>query len=139
MRTRVLVDTSALARYPNPEVAAVLGPLLEAGELATCGIVELEVLFSARSHRDLVLIRERWSRAYERLDTREADFVRAADVMVELARSGQHRAAKLPDLLVAAVAERNAIPVVHYDQDFDLIASVTGQECRWVVDRGTID
>ena len=46
---RYLADKSALVRLRHPAVSAVLSPLLLAGEVATCSVVELEVLFSARS------------------------------------------------------------------------------------------
>jgi predicted nucleic acid-binding protein len=38
-----------------------------------------------------------------------------------------------PDLLIAAVAERNVLTVLHCDQDFDLIPQVTGQPREWAV------
>ena len=44
----------------------------------------------------------------------------------------------IPDLLIAAVAERNALTVLHYDKDFDLIAKVTGQSMEWVVPAGSV-
>ncbi len=44
-----------------------------------------------------------------------------------LAQRGQHRAAKVPDLLIAAIAEFAGLTVLHVDKDFDLIAEVTGQ------------
>ena len=50
---RYLADKSALAPMPNAIVSARLRPLIEAGEIATCGIVALEVLWSARSPQDL--------------------------------------------------------------------------------------
>jgi predicted nucleic acid-binding protein len=37
------------------------------------------------------------------------------------------RAVVFPDLLIAAVAGRERVSVLHYDIDFDLIAGVTGQ------------
>jgi hypothetical protein len=43
-----------------------------------------------------------------------------------------------PDLLIAAVAERERVTVLHYDSDFDLTAEVTGQAMQWVVPRGTV-
>jgi predicted nucleic acid-binding protein len=43
-----------------------------------------------------------------------------------------------PDLLIAAVAERERVSVLHYDGDYDLIAQVTGQPAQWVVPRGTV-
>jgi predicted nucleic acid-binding protein len=46
---------------------------------------------------------------------------------------------KIPDLLVAAAAEELDVAVLHYDADFDLITSVTGQRCQWVVPAGTVE
>ena len=68
----------------------------------------------------------------------QADFDRAIGVMEELARHGQHRAVSLPDLLIAAVAEREHLLVLHYDADYDLVAAVTGQPMQWVVPRGSV-
>jgi len=44
----------------------------------------------------------------------------------------------LPDLLIAAVAERERVTVFHYDGDYELIAKVTGQPTHWVVPPGTV-
>jgi len=54
-----------------------------------------------------------------------------------LAETSQ-RARKIPDLLVAAAAEELEAVVLHYDADFDRIAAVTGQRCRWVAPSGTL-
>ena len=132
-----LVDKSALARLRHPTVAARLVPLLEAGQVAVSGVLELEVLYSARSHRDFLTIREELG-GYPRLELSDADFRRAVVVMELLARRGQHRAAALPDLLQAAVAERRGVGLLHYDADFELIAAVTGQPMEWVVSRGSV-
>ncbi|MFY9808051.1 MAG: PIN domain-containing protein [Pseudonocardiaceae bacterium] len=56
-----------------------------------------------------------------------------------LAERGQHRAVAIPDLIIAAVAERHDIAVLDYDRDFDVIAEVTGQPVEWVVPPGTVD
>jgi hypothetical protein len=55
-----------------------------------------------------------------------------------LAGIGRHRSAGLPDLLIAGVAERVGLVVVHYDADFDHIGKATGQRMQWVVPRGTL-
>jgi hypothetical protein len=52
---------------------------------------------------------------------------RAVQVQMLLADRGQHRAASIPDLLVAATAEMVGLILLHVDKDFELIASVTGQ------------
>ena len=52
---------------------------------------------------------------------------RAVEVLAVLADRGHHRAPSVPDLLVAAIADRAGLVVLHQDKDFDLIAQVTGQ------------
>ena len=46
------------------------------------------------------------------------------------------RSVGIPDLLVAAVAELHRVTVLHYDADFQHVASITGQPVDWVVPRG---
>lgn len=43
-----------------------------------------------------------------------------------------------PDLLQAALAERHGVALLHYDANFDLIASVTGQTSQWIVACGSV-
>jgi predicted nucleic acid-binding protein len=133
-----LADTSALARLRHDPVAAVLGPLIEAGLVATCGVVEFELGWAARSGKELDEERDDRDLGYEWLPTHDEDWRRALDVQAALWRRGQGRAVGLPDLLIAAVAERERVPVLHYDSDYDLIADVTGQLVQWVVPRGTV-
>jgi predicted nucleic acid-binding protein len=52
---------------------------------------------------------------------------RAFEVQMLLADRGQHRAPSIPDLLMAATAEKAALTVLAADKDFDLIAGITGQ------------
>jgi predicted nucleic acid-binding protein len=52
---------------------------------------------------------------------------RAFEVQMLLADRGQHRAPSIPDLLIAATAEKAALTVLAVDKDFDLIATITGQ------------
>lgn len=49
------------------------------------------------------------------------------EVQLLLADQGQHRAASVPDLIIAASAELAGLTVLHMDKDFDLIANITGQ------------
>ena len=121
-----------------PSVAAKLSPLIMEGEVATCGVIEVEVLYSARSERDLLEVRAERAAAFPRMPMSEADFVRAEDVIAELAQIEHHRAASLPDLLIAAVAERSGLIVLHYDADYDVIANVTGQRVEWVAPKGSL-
>jgi predicted nucleic acid-binding protein len=133
-----LADTSALARLHRPAVAAVLGPLIEAGLIATCGVIEFEIGWATRSGAEFDLVREDREEGYEWLATHDEDWHRALDVQAALWRTGRIRAVGFPDLLIAAVAERAQVTLVHYDSDYDLIAEVTRQPMQWVVPRGSV-
>jgi hypothetical protein len=135
--TRFLVDKSALARMPLEPVRRRLAPIIEAGEAATCSIVDLEVLYSVRNFEEHRRTRRRRSLAYTKVPLTEDVFDRAMDVQGELSKSGRHRV-PIPDLLVAAAAETGGLTVLHYDSDYDTIAEVTGQPVEWVVPRGSL-
>jgi predicted nucleic acid-binding protein len=63
---------------------------------------------------------------------------RALTVAELLAQRGQHRGAKPTDLVIAAAAEVQDLTVLHYDDDYERIAGVTGQGAEWIADRGTL-
>ncbi len=133
-----LADKSALTRSDTrPEVRAVLEPLLVAGEIATCGIVDLELLFSASSRATYRALSEALL-GMPRVPVEEPSVRRALEVQAMLAERSQHRAVPLPDLLVAACAEKAGLAVLHYDADFDRIAALTGQASQWIVPRGSV-
>jgi predicted nucleic acid-binding protein len=133
-----LADTSALARLRHPVVAAVLVPLIESGLVATCGVIEFELGWATRSVAELTELRADRDAGYEWLATLDEDWRRALEIQAALWRSGRMRAVGLPDLLIAAVAERERVTVLHYDGDYDFIAEITGQPVAWVVPRGTV-
>lgn len=137
LSARYLVDKSALARMPIEPVRERLAPILEAGQAASCAIVELEVLYSARNHTEHLRIRRRRELAYATVPLDDRVFRRAIDVQAELARTGRHRI-PIPDLVIAAAAESAGLIVLHYDADFDAIAEVTDQPMEWVVPRGSL-
>lgn len=67
--------------------------------------------------------------AFDSVETTAAHVRRALQVQRLLAQRSQ-RGRKIPDLLVAAAAEERNIAVLHYDADFDLISTATGQLCQ---------
>ncbi|MFI6132106.1 PIN domain nuclease [Micromonospora sp. NPDC051141] len=137
-RERYLLDKSALARWPKATVAPVLDELSDRGLLAVCGAVEIEVVHSALSAEDAQ--RVRWLlRYFDWLSMPDEVWDRAIDVQVKALHKGNHRALSMADLLIAATAERHDLTVLHYDGDFDLITSITGQPTTWVVPPGTAD
>jgi predicted nucleic acid-binding protein len=132
-----LIDKSALARMIHEPVQKRLTPIIEAGAAATCAIIDLEVLYSAKNHVEHSRIRRRRELAYESVPVTEAALARAIDVQGQLSRSGRHRV-PIPDLIIAAVAEAGGLTVLHYDSDYDVISEVTSQPVEWVVERGSV-
>lgn len=136
LRARYLADKSALARFPLSAVGARLRPLIEDGEIASCMIVDLEVLYSSRNLNDYEAILE------ERLSLDSAPITpevmrTAIDLQHALARRGQHRI-PIPDLIISAAALRANLVVLHYDADFERLAAVGGAPHEWVVPQGSV-
>jgi len=119
-------------------VQAVLGPLIEAGLVATCGVIEFELGWATRGAAEYDQVRADRDAGYEWLATHDEDWRRALEVQGALWRAGQMRSVGLPDLLIAAVAERERVTVVHYDGDYDLIAKITRQPVESVVPPGKV-
>ena len=135
MALTFLLDTSVVKRLQYLEVRSVIEPLAAAGELGRPSICDLEVGYSARNAREwdqLVGALE----AFQAVDITAAHLRRALQVQRLLAARSQ-RGGKIPDLVVDAAAEELEAIVLHYDADFDLISSVTGQRCQWVVPPGS--
>lgn len=138
LSARYLADTSALARLGRASVGDRLAPLIDSGLVAMCSVVLLEVLFSARSPLDHRRTRKRLTLALESATMDQPELDRAVEIQALLAERGEHRGVALPDLMIAATAERHGLIVLHYDADFDRIAAVTGQPTDWVVARGSV-
>ena len=133
---RFLVDKSALARFPSPAVATRLRPLLEEGLVASCAIVDLEVLYSSRGLADYgAVLEERRSFASAPITPEVMD--RAIELQHALARTGHHRV-PIPDLIISAAAQIAGLAVLHYDADFERIAAAGGAAHEWVVPQGSV-
>jgi predicted nucleic acid-binding protein len=111
----------------------------EAGLLARCPTVDLEVLFSARSSSEYVEIGDLRREGFVELPLGAAIGERALEVQAMLARTGRHRGVGVIDLITAATAEAHGATLLHYDSDFDLVAAVTGQPVEWIAERGSLD
>jgi hypothetical protein len=123
-----LIDKSALARLARSPDRELWLERIERGLVRIATVTLLEVGFSARSAADLRSGADRAlidAMPVEYLTPRSED--RAVEVQALLADHGQHRAAAIPDLLIAALAELGGLWVLHHDRDFELIAGATGQ------------
>jgi predicted nucleic acid-binding protein len=107
--------------------------LLEQNLIATCDMVRLELLYSARDAREFAELREDLG-ALTDCPIGADEWRRALDVYAELAAEGgaHQRSVKHPDLLIAAAAESAGVVVLHCDEDYERIAAVTGQPHRWL-------
>lgn len=129
-----LVDKSAYTRMATSADAGTWANRMERGLVHVAGVTRLELGYSARSGDDLQgeLSRPPLSlMPVEYLTPRIED--RAMAVQGLLAARGHHRAASVPDLLVAATAELVGLTVLHLDKDFELIADVTRQPVERLV------
>lgn len=120
------------------DVAARLGPLIEAGLVATTALLDAEALYSARNSVDYEQLWADRRVAYEYLPTDDEHWQAALDAQRMLARDGRHRAVGMPDLLTAVLAAAHGLVVVHYDADFETAAAVVAFEHRWVLPRGSL-
>jgi predicted nucleic acid-binding protein len=133
-----LADTSVyVLQGRDPRVRERFESLLAAGRLAACQMSTLEYLNNAPDPRGYEIL---WNalHAHRWMDVTSEAMTRALDVHRALAATSQHRHFRLPDLIIAATAERHGATVLHYDADYDRIARVTGQSTEWVVPRGSI-
>jgi predicted nucleic acid-binding protein len=140
--TTLLLDNSAWVRLGDTAVpddrATEIAAALEAGNVATCLPFLLEAGYAARNARDHDGLMDELL-ALPRFHIDENVEGRALDAQAQLARIGHHRLPPV-DLLVAAVADRYDLAVLHYDRDYDVIAEKTDLSFKseWLVPRGTL-
>ena len=121
----ILVDTSAwieFLRDTGSPVCQRVDDLLTT-EIATCDVVRMEVLAGARDEQHLQQLRRLLARA-STLPTEPVDYDAAA-ALYRTCRQRGHTVRKLIDCLIAAVAIRGNVPVLHRDADFDILAQNT--------------
>jgi predicted nucleic acid-binding protein len=134
-----LADTSAwVASRRDPSVRERFDVLLVSGLVATCDMVKLELLHSARNAEEFARRRDQLE-ALPQCPIAPRVWRRVLDVYQRISEQGgsHHRRVTHPDLIIAAAAEAAGVGLLHYDADFETIAAVTGQPARWIAPRGT--
>jgi predicted nucleic acid-binding protein len=121
----ILVDTSAWVEFLRDTGSAVCERVddLLASELATCSPIRMEVLAGARDERHLDDLRRLLARATQ-LPTTEVDYEDAAGLYRACRRDGG-TVRRLIDCLIAAIAIRADVAVLHADADFETLARST--------------
>ena len=93
--------------------------------IATYGVIEFELRWGTRSSAEFDQVRADRDAGYEWMATHDEDWRRAVDVQAALRQGVPMWVVGLPELLIAAVAERERVTVLHYNGDYELIAQVT--------------
>ncbi len=136
---RYLADTSVWNRIRHAQVRTRWEELITRDEIVVCVQVVLEVLFSAQSAKEY----DEGALNFSGFDQAVMDsqtYGRAREIQQRLAHVGglHHRSVTIADLLIAAAAESKGVTVLHYDEDFERIATITGQPTEWVAPRGSL-
>jgi predicted nucleic acid-binding protein len=131
-----VLDTSVLTRFDVDAVQKRIDELSR-GEIGRTVMTDLELGHSARTAEEWDAVAGTLT-GYTKLLLSPEVTDRAQAVQRTLADRGL-RGRTVPDLLIAAAAELAGGVLLHYDKDFEHIASVTGQPHEWVVERGSID
>lgn len=121
----ILIDSSAWIEFLRDTRSSVCERVDEllGSRIATCDVVRMEVLAGARDQEHLEQLRRLLARA-TLLPTESIDFDAAAAIY-RSCRSQGKTVRRLIDCLIAAVAMRANVPVLHRDQDFKAIAATT--------------
>jgi predicted nucleic acid-binding protein len=135
----LIADTSAWARASHPLVREQWATALRGRQIATCSVVTLELLYSARNAPELAA-----------LETEQA-LLRDVPVAVSAQRAaigalrqlaaegaGRHRV-PIADALIAAAAQAAGVAVLHYDHHYDRLAQVLNFSSVWIATAGTLE
>lgn len=135
----LIADTSARARASHPLVRDLWATALRGRQIATCSIVTLELLYSARDAREFTTIEA------EQALLRDVPVAASAQrtaigALRDLASEGpgQHRV-PLADALVAAAAQEAGVDVLHYDHHYDRLAQVLHFTSVWIAPPGALE
>ncbi len=130
----ILIDSSAWIEFLRNTGSPVCDLVhdLQGEEVAICDVVRMEILAGARDEAHLARLRRLMARSVT-ISPRSTDYDDAAALYRRCRRQGE-TVRKLLDCLVAATAIRAAVPILHLDSDFDVLARHT--ELEVVLDQG---
>jgi predicted nucleic acid-binding protein len=125
-----LIDTSAWVEYlrrSGTPITLKVRRAIRDSTAATTDVVMMEVLAGTNDTAQLA----RWERLLARCTYLEPvirDDAESAARLFRVCRSAGETPRALNDCLVAAIALRCGLPVLHRDRDFDVLARHTGLE-----------
>jgi predicted nucleic acid-binding protein len=120
-----------------PQLAKWFNEQVVAGRVLICDPVALELI-------RLTPNEDRAQEVAARLDAFESvampvdSWKQARGLQGRLSANGDHRRVPPVDLLISAAAIEAGVAVVHYDRDYERIASISSLEHHWLVSDGML-
>jgi predicted nucleic acid-binding protein len=134
-----IADSSAWARSDEEAITESWGQALQAGQIATCTIVKLELLYSTQTTAGFRELEAELSVLRDIPVTRSISNAAVAGMRRFAEYSDLYHRIPLPDYLIAACAEDAGLDVLHYDRHFDRLAEVFTFESCWLAPAGSLD
>ena len=118
-------------------LSAWFNGLVAEGRVLICDLVILELVRLAPNDRRAREVAERLS-GFEAVPIPATAWARARALQLAVAPAGGHRSTPPVDLLIASAAEAAGVTLLHYDRDYERIASVSALDARWFVPDGSL-
>lgn len=135
-RPPLVFDTSAWQRQREPAARGRWLELLDAGRLALCPVVALEVCAAARDEEEHAQLEGALGTLQAHAPVTEQAGQAARGAQRDL---GARRRLPAADYLIAAAAAQRGFGVLHYDRHFDALCDALGIQSIWLAPRGTLD
>jgi predicted nucleic acid-binding protein len=138
VNTGWLLDTSAIAVAGRAEVIQQISPLLRAGLLYTCPVLDIQALAAARSPKTYQSMAQERREAYRSVPLTDSIGVRARSLQARLSSRAHYQVMDANDLIVAATAIENDLTLVHYHPGFQLLGELSRLDQQPVVPLGSL-
>jgi len=124
----ILIDTSAWIEFLRDTGSTTCEQVQHAlvGEIAVTDPIRMEMLAGARNEQHLVQLRRLLARGSQ-LHADPTDYEQAA-ILYRQCRANGETVRKMIDCLIAAIAIRNQVALLHRDVDFDVLSRHTTLE-----------
>lgn len=120
-----------------PQLSSWFNAQVAAGHVLVCDLVVLELIRLTPNETRAREVAERLD-AFASVPMPAVLWPRARELQVALAANGDHRRVPPVDLLIGCAAETAGVPLVHYDRDYERLASVSALEHHWLLPDGTL-
>lgn len=120
-----------------PQLASWFNAEVAAGHVLVCDLVILELIRltpNEQRAREVATPLDAFGSVAMPADL----WTRAHELQTLFSANGDHRRVPPVDLLIGAAAEKAGVPIVHYDHDYERIASVSELQHHWLAPVGSL-